>query len=295
MKTAICTCIKDETLYLKEWIEWHLSVGFDHIFLYEDNGSESHIDIVKQFPDTVTLLPINIVKNEPWTEERRQRQMYYYSVRTLKDKYDWIAFIDADEFIDFEEGYDLHKLLNEYDAFPAIMLSWMLYSANGRIERPEGGVVESYPNPITDIDYVNNIFYQHCWTVKSIVNLRHNVSFCNIHVAHGAINMNGNFFPEQKVFKKAWIRHYYTKSWEEWVYRIFKRGDLCNGNRKLYEFFKVNPDLKDRRVELIKRVAHMIPYGGKNLVLLNIDDFIIAGGNIHKVEEINKKYSELKN
>jgi hypothetical protein len=56
--------------------------------------------------------------------------------------------------------------------------------------------------------------------------------------------MKGETKPKLKVFKKAWLRHYYTKSWEEWVWRIYERGDLCNGNRKIEEFFKANPDLK---------------------------------------------------
>ena len=37
MKTAICTCIKNEQSYLKEWIDYHINLGFDHIYLYEES------------------------------------------------------------------------------------------------------------------------------------------------------------------------------------------------------------------------------------------------------------------
>jgi hypothetical protein len=50
MRTAICTCIKDENDYLKEWIDWNLKAGFDHIYLYEDNGSKSHKSITDLYP-----------------------------------------------------------------------------------------------------------------------------------------------------------------------------------------------------------------------------------------------------
>lgn len=63
MKTAICTCIKDEQAYLKEWLDYHLSLGFDHIYLYEDDGSKPHNDIVKDY-NNVTLLPMRIVMGE---------------------------------------------------------------------------------------------------------------------------------------------------------------------------------------------------------------------------------------
>lgn len=286
MKTAICTCIKDEALYLREWIEWHLSAGFDHIFLFEDNGSESHADIVKDFPDNVTLQSINVVKDEPITVERRQRQMYYYCLRTLKGEFDWLAFIDADEYVDFEDGWNLERLLSEYDEYPGIMLSWMLYGANGRVERPTGGVIESYPLPDVKVDYIS-LFYQPCWQVKSFANMKFVPSVINIHVIEGAVNMNGEATPEVKLFKKAWIRHYYTKSWEEWVYRIMKRGDLCNGNRRLHQFFRVNPDMKWMKGDLIKAVAEQVPHGFRNYVL-DPEKMIISGGNVKKIEELNK-------
>lgn len=290
MKTAICTCIKDEHPYLKEWIEWHLDRGFSHIYLYEDNGSKPHDEIVRLFPESVTLRSINVVRDEPITVERRQMQMYTYSMGTLSDEYDWIAFIDADEYVDFEEGWNLERLLKEHEDYPAIMLSWMLYSANGRVEKPQGGVIESYPKADVVVDYCR-IWGDTEWTFKSIVNTKKYEGFKHIHWAKGSVNMNGSTEKELKVFKKAWIRHYYTKSWEEWVWRIMGRGDLCNGNRKLAQFFNANPDMLPMKEGLIRSVAHRIPHGNK-CYILDARNMIIAGGNIHKINELN---SRLKN
>lgn len=287
MKTAICTCIKDEHAYLREWIEWHLDRGFSHIYLYEDNGSRPHDEIVRLFPDAVTLSSIDVVRNEPVTVEQRQMQMYVYSMRTLGDKYDWIAFIDADEYVDFEEGWNLERLLKEHEDYPAIMLSWMLYGANGRVEKPQGGVIESYPNADVNVNY-KYIWFGAQWSVKSIVNTKNYKGFKHIHWAEGAVNMIGNTTPKYKVFKKAWIRHFYTKSWEEWVWRIMERGDLCNGNRKLAQFFNANSDMLPIKEKLIRSVAHRIPHGHKNYIL-DSKNMIIAGGNIHKIMEINKR------
>ena len=48
---AICSMIKDEQNYLKEWIEYHLSIGISCIYLYEDdiNNSSSHANICKEY------------------------------------------------------------------------------------------------------------------------------------------------------------------------------------------------------------------------------------------------------
>lgn len=282
LKIAVCTCIKDETSYLKEWIDWHLDLGVDHIFLFEDDGSESHKPITNLYPNTVTLYPISIVKNEPKTIEGRQMQSVEYSIKHFVN-YDWLAFIDADEFIELEKPYSLKSLLQEYKDYPGIYLSWKMYNANKRIDKPLGGVIESYPNPDLETDY--SLFLGRPYLHKSIVNRKFNPEFYNIHSVVGGINMEGGFIGLPNIFKKAWIRHYFTKSWEEWVYRIMKRGDLCNGNRRLHLFFKANPDLKEFRPQLISKVVHMRP---KNDTCLWLDVDFIYGGNVTKIKELNK-------
>jgi len=41
----ICSIIKNEHQYLEEWIDYHLNLGFDGIYLVEDVTSKSHSNI----------------------------------------------------------------------------------------------------------------------------------------------------------------------------------------------------------------------------------------------------------
>lgn len=52
------------------------------------------------------------------------------------------------------------------------------------------------------------------------------------------------------LYKKCYIAHYFTKSWEEWCNRWKTRGEINWGWRKLDDFFDVNIDMKERREEL---------------------------------------------
>jgi hypothetical protein len=63
MKTAICTIIKNEHDYLEELLNYHLNLGIDEIYLYEDNGSLSHSEIVSKY-NSVHLLSINTIFND---------------------------------------------------------------------------------------------------------------------------------------------------------------------------------------------------------------------------------------
>ena len=40
--SSICLLAKDEDSYLDEWITYHIGIGIDHIFIY-DNGSKNPI------------------------------------------------------------------------------------------------------------------------------------------------------------------------------------------------------------------------------------------------------------
>ena len=37
IKIALCTMGKNENLYVKEFIEYYIKIGIDHIFIYDDN------------------------------------------------------------------------------------------------------------------------------------------------------------------------------------------------------------------------------------------------------------------
>lgn len=282
MKTAISTCIKNEQAYLDEWINHHLDLGFDHIYLYEDFGSKPHNSITDKY-NKVTLLPMKVVMNEENHIEGRQMKSVKHSLRTLKE-YDWVAFIDADEFIILEEGLTLDSFLNRYENYDGIYLSWRMFGACGHVKKPNGSVRESYPTPELKVDFTQ-ILGKH-WLHKSFYNMKRNPKAKNIHSVANGINLDGGAEGKIGIYHTAWIDHYFTKSWEEWCDRIFKRGDLCNGNRRLHLFFKCNPDFNDRKDKMISAVADMIPHGGKNYWLTNK---IIAGGNVRRIKEINEK------
>lgn len=57
MRTAICAIAKNEQWYINDWIEYHLKLGIDHIYLYDNNEADNvgkYIDYA--FKDRVTLI-----------------------------------------------------------------------------------------------------------------------------------------------------------------------------------------------------------------------------------------------
>ena len=38
MKTALCAIAKNENLYIREWVEYYMKLGFSNIILYDNNN-----------------------------------------------------------------------------------------------------------------------------------------------------------------------------------------------------------------------------------------------------------------
>ena len=43
MKFAVCAIIKNENLYLREWVEHYIKLGFDKIILYDNNEKNGEL------------------------------------------------------------------------------------------------------------------------------------------------------------------------------------------------------------------------------------------------------------
>ena len=63
MKNCILTVIKNEHEYLDEWIQYHLNLGIDYIFIFEDIDSDSHKKITDKY-DKVFLKNITFVSTK---------------------------------------------------------------------------------------------------------------------------------------------------------------------------------------------------------------------------------------
>ena len=245
MKTAICVIIKDEEEYLDEWLSWHLNLGIDEIFLYEDYGSMSHSHITKPYGDRVHLKSIDIIFQSDFNYNPKgsmiQEKLFDWFPIVYKNDFDWILFNDLDEFLILKQP--LHELLEEYKDETAILLNWKWYGASGHINKPEGKVMDNYTKYVTiNTDWKYNF--------KSFLNCKKFEKWEQpTHKVEGAVFPLTNWGGY-----KAWINHYFTKSWEEWKTKILERGDVCHGNRKINEFFHLNRDLLPMKEILLKEI-----------------------------------------
>jgi hypothetical protein len=191
----------------------------------------------------------------------------------------------VDEFIFFEDGWDLYKLEDEFSDCGGVLLSWRMYGASGHIKRPTCGVIEAYTEHMPDGFILDS---SKDWAVKSLVNIKKCNGLKHIHVFYDCEFTDHKKFNDGSLtFGKAWINHYFTKSWEDFLERIFSRGNMHNNFRSLDNFFVLNPDMKPNMDKMIEeqRNRHCT-----STMWISRKKKIISGGNLKRLEELRNKY-----
>lgn len=281
--------IKDECRYVKEFADWHLSLGFNKIYFFEDYDSKSHKNLFENNENVeVKTLKEYGIKNFKGTF--RQYFLYKKFAEESKGYYDWVAFIDVDEFIVFDKDYTLEKFLKEYENYPAVYLRWMMYGANGHIKRPNGKVMDVYTKPTMEEDCY--VYGKGKWSKKSFVNINKYRGFDNIHIATGGVHTDyTSDYDMLGSFDKAHINHYHSKSWEDYCERIFKRGNMSNQFVSLDLFFVLNKDLERYKNDLINSVRM---FHTQRTMWISKDAGIISGGNISIINKLKHKNNIIK-
>ena len=110
INVLICAITKQENLYLEEFIEYYVSLGIKKIILYDNNDldDENINDLLLNktlFQDFIDIIDYRGIKYA-------QKKAYNDCYNNNKNKYDWIAFFDIDEFLYLKGFQNINKFLS---------------------------------------------------------------------------------------------------------------------------------------------------------------------------------------
>jgi hypothetical protein len=252
IKIAIIAIARLENDYLKEWIEYHLDLGFSHIYIYDNSfGDEEKINYEH---DCVTIIPA-------YNKIRFQKEAYTEGYEKYNSLYDYVCFIDIDEFVKLNKNSKIQQYLSRCPRnAECIRINWQCYDDSGMIKRDTSvKVMEAFTNKIkTDnhqsksiiISGLSNIIFNspHHAVYKDGNHLiTYDGNFNNItdYVKISAIRRPNNtcIFVPYISYDLIQINHYRTKTLDEYMRTKLSRDDADRKNyaRKISkEFFKYN-------------------------------------------------------
>ena len=240
-KVMLCSIMKNEELYIDEWLEYHRYLGFEraHLFDNADNASTYLASLPAKYKGYVKVTHLPGLG--------KQFSAFQTCVKEGAKRNVWAAFIDIDEFIVLREHSDIKAFL--HDVAPdggSVVLNWNIMVSNGSLAYDSTPVVERFT--LTSVE--PNL---HVKTIAYLPHVRrpniHNTYLKKGHPTvdqHGcAVDPNSPFHPgnDREI---AHINHYYTKSWEEFKLKRH-RGFASN--------FKKNYLYEDDSEETMRRIS----------------------------------------
>ena len=262
---ALCAIGRMENDYAREFVSHYLSLGFDHIYLYDNNrdGEERLSDVLGGFPaEKVTIIP--------WpNNDDSQRTAYNDCYHRFGKLYRWMAFFDFDEFLTIVSSEDIHTFMSRYLGHHCLLVNWMDYTDNGLVRNDRRPIQERFTQPMPFDKQVGGDYPENNH-VKSIVRTGINgLAFQkNPHVptvpALVCCQTTGRICkqrPRQPYeHSVAYLKHYPTKTIEEWLTIKWQRGV---GDRSIERFrqnyadffFKINERTPEKEA-FIEKWSH---------------------------------------
>jgi hypothetical protein len=264
---SIAAIIKNEPNII-EWIEYHLMVGVQHFYIYDNESTDGLERKLQKYIHDGTVTYIY------WPGKYQQLPVYNHAISHYQNDTRWLAIIDGDEYIVPVKGDKLiPQILDEIDAqhlgmeyrdycIGGIAVQWRVYGTCGHKTNCSGLLFENYRYRAAD-DFHYNIY------IKTICNPRLAVKALTAHTIsyisnYRTVSDNGSVIPTHVFYdgscSKLRINHYRIRSDAEF-YEKNRRGwpdkDLQIEENELYEAnvdcSKVYDPIMNRYIDELKR------------------------------------------
>ena len=230
-EVVICAIAKQENNYLEDWCRWHLNLGFDRIYIYDNNDADS--------PETYDWLEKKFARVEIRNARgEKAQQIAQYKAFCNDNIYKWVAFIDIDEFINTKrENYiNIKEFLSRFPDTDAYILQWRCFHANPDVTPIDVPIYEYCTEPISNnvrkdcrpenmngwyktISRSGLALDMNEHTIWSVTGKKLNVRDClGNNVSHITFRWRDSNLDT------VWINHYIIKNIKDYYYNKYKRG-----------------------------------------------------------------------
>ena len=191
---AICAMFKNEAPWMREWIEYHRLLGFEHFYLYNNESEDGTVEVLRPYVEQ-GLVEIIPWENTPEHWDTRginwdgyQRKAYNDCISRTVGVVEWVAMIDIDEYIvpvKSKESFwtlldKVKKYKNEkskrHNMIGSLKIPWVWYGTSGVWEIPPGKLLTESLYMRASKDFYWHFYHKSIYRPEA-------VSDCGIHDA----------------------------------------------------------------------------------------------------------------
>lgn len=227
---SICSIFKNEGLFLKEWLDYNLIMGFEHFYLYNNNSDDNFREILKPYIEQ------GIVTLVEWPQVPGQLAMYEHWYKTYRHETQWVSFLDLDEFFCPKQERSVPEWLKKFEKYPLIMVYWKMFGTSGLMKHDENKTcIEQYTNSWGKLANLGKLIY----------NTDYEIAFFKLDMMHyfmvkykglkiPPINQFGHFVIWNNINRTngkpadIQLNHYWSKAYDNYISK-HKRGSAVFG------------------------------------------------------------------
>ena len=219
MKTALVCIAKNEDHYIDEWLGYHLKLGFDKIFVYQNDwryaGDRS------RYGDRVEWIEFD--------GEAMQMRAYNDFIDNRRADYDFAAFWDVDEFLCLKGFGSLPEFLSRYWDRCGVAVNWRVFGDNGL-----SGVSGGDYSLLKRFTKGQAVLDRHVKTILNMNRSRGMFHFVNPHFVDASVERDVVSDADKTRFvhgpwnygcrcETVQLNHYHSKTWPEFLEKM-RRG-----------------------------------------------------------------------
>ena len=234
-RVLICCIGKNENRYIREYVEHYKKIGAANICLFDNNDVDGEVydDVIGDYIKSGYVIVINYRGRK-----KCQWRAYEECYEMFGQEYDWIAFFDCDEFLEFKDKkMTLPDYLNQscFDDYDMVHVNWMTFGDNDNLYYEDKPVQERFKYPVKPFNFrVKFPFGENCH-IKSIIrgyiddikilwqkNSHTPTTILACCDSRGREKENSASPFCDYDFSVAYLKHYTTKSVEEYCEKIMR-------------------------------------------------------------------------
>jgi Tfp pilus assembly protein PilF len=261
---SLCLICKDENDYLPEWLDYHILMGVDRFYIYDNESQSSLREALADYIKRGWVCVMNIAG--------RGVQLFAYDhcIQAFGPQTVWMGFIDTDEFLVPKSASNLKDFLKGYETYAGVGVSSLFFGSSRQQHRPQCGQIAGYCWRTHQTYYENNL-------IKSIVqpskilfpNSPHDFiykenAFC---VNEKQLRIDYQRFPNY--IDKIQLNHYFCRSLDEIEQKLQRGRGAAASSWKRARFDNVNTHAIYQDVTILQNLAALFRSAGDETIEIN--------------------------
>lgn len=141
-RVCVCTMLRNQARFMKEWIMYHRRIGVDRWFIYDNNSEDDMEPVIDELLNSGYQ-----IDRYAWPWIKSQEAGFAHCAMRARGQCEWLGFIDVDEFVRLPKYKNLSSLLKRYSDKPKVgelRVSCLNFGPSGLTRSPNEGVTVGY-------------------------------------------------------------------------------------------------------------------------------------------------------